>query len=73
MNVIVQYQGLLNLIVSNQGTGFTLKFWSTLCYFLDIKQKHFIAFYSQINSQTKRQNSTIEAYFYAFINFKQNN
>ena len=30
------------------------------------------AFHPQIDSQTERQNSTIEAYLQAFVNFKQN-
>ena len=29
-------------------------------------------FHLQIDSQTKRQNSTIEAYLWAFVNFEQN-
>ena len=31
-----------------------------------------MAFYPQTNSQTKKQNSTIKAYFRAFVNKKQN-
>ena len=52
---------------------FTSKFWSSLCYFLGIKRRLFTAFHPQINGKTERQNSTIEAYLQAFVNFKQNN
>ena len=73
IDVIVWHYGLPNSIVSDQGSVFTSKFWSSLCYFLGIKQKLSTAFYPQIDGQTKRQNSTIEAYLRAFIKFKQNN
>ena len=49
-----------------------LKFWSSLCYFLGIKQRLSTAFHPQTDGQTKRQNSTIEAYLQAFVNFEQN-
>ena len=73
LDVVVQHQDLSHLIVSDKGLLFTLKFWSSLCYFLGIKQKLSIAFHLQIDGQTERQNSKIEAYFRAFVNFKQNN
>ena len=61
-NIVVQHHSLPNLIVSNKSLLFTFKFWSLLCYFLDIKQKLSTAFHPQINIQAERQNSTIEAY-----------
>ena len=64
---------LLNLIVSDCSLVFTLKFWLLLYYFLGIKQSFSLAFFLQINSQTKKQKNTIEAYLRAFVNFKQNN
>ena len=73
INIVVRHHGLPNLIITNQESLFTLKFWSSLCYFLGIKQKLFTAFHPQTNSQTKRQNNTMEAYLQAFVNFKQNN
>ena len=72
INMIVRYHGLLDSIVSDRKSLFTSKFWSLLCYFLGIKQKLSTAFYPQTDGQTKRQNNTMEAYFRAFVNFKQN-
>ena len=72
LDVIVWYHGLTDLIVTNRGFLFTSKFWSSLCYFFDIKRKLSTAFHPQTDGQTKRQNSTIEAYLRAFVNFKKN-
>ena len=72
INVVVRYHDLPNSIITNWGSFFTSKFWSLLCYFLGIKRRLSTAFYLQIDGQTERQNSTIEAYLQAFVNFKQN-
>ena len=69
----VRHHSLPNSIMSNHSLVFTSKFWSSLYNFFGIKQKLSTAFHPQINSQTKRQNSTIEAYLQVFINYKQNN
>ena len=45
LNVIVRHHNLLNSIIINRGSLFTLKFWSLLCYFLGIKQRLFTTFY----------------------------
>ena len=58
--------------MSDRGLLFTSKFWSLLCYFLDIKKRLSTAFYPQTDDQTERQNSTIKAYLRAFVNFEQN-
>ena len=58
--------------MSDRGLLFTSKFWLSLCYFLGIKRRLSTAFHPQKDGQTKRQNSTIEAYLRAFVNFKQN-
>ena len=73
INMIVWYHGLFNSIVTNRGSLFTLKFWSSLCYFFGIKYWLSTAFYPQTDGQIKRENSIIEAYLRAFINFEQNN
>ena len=73
INVLICHHGLPDSIVTDKGSLFTSKFWSLLCYFRSIKRRLSTAFYPQINSQTKWQNSIMEAYFQAFINFKQNN
>ena len=72
IDVIMRHHGLPDSIVTDRGSLFTSKFWSSLCYFFGIKRRLSNAFHPQINGQTKRQNSTIEAYLQAFVNFEQN-
>ena len=72
IDVIVRHHGLLDSIVTNRGSLFTSKFWSLLCYFLGIKRRLSTAFHPQTDGQTERQNSTMEAYLRAFVNFEQN-
>ena len=71
-DMVVWHHGLSNLIVTDKGSLFTSKFWSSLCYFFGIKWRLLTTFHPQIDGQTKRQNSTIEVYLQAFVNFKQN-
>ena len=72
IDMVMRHHGLLDSIMINKGTLFILNLWLSLCYFLDIKHWLPTAIYPQTDSQTKRQNSTIEAYLKAFVNFKQN-
>ncbi len=62
LNVVVRYHGLSDSIVSDQGSVFTSKCWSSLCYFLGIKQRLSTTFHPQTDGQTERQNSIMEAY-----------
>ena len=73
IDVVVRHHSLSNSIVTDRSSFFTSKFWSSLCYFLGIKQQLSTAFHPQTNGQTKRQNSIMETYLRAFINFKQIN
>ena len=72
LDVGVRHHDLPDSIVSDRGFFFTSKFWSSLCYFFGIKQRLSTAFHPQTDSQTKWQNSAMEAFFRAFVNFKQN-
>ena len=72
IDMVVRYHDLLDSIVTDQGSLFTSKFWSSLCYFLGIKRKLSTAFHPQTDGQTERQYSTMEAYLQVFVNFKQN-
>ena len=72
-NVVVQHHGLPDSIVSDHNSVFTSKFWSSLCYFLSIKRRLSTAFHPQTDGQTERQNSTMEAYLRAFVNYEQDN
>ena len=70
LDMVVGHHDLFNSIVLNKDWLFILKFWSSLYYFLKIKQRLSTTFHLQTNGQTEWQNSTIEAYFWAFINIK---
>ena len=72
LDVVVRHHGLPDSIVTDRGSLFTSKFWSSLCYFLGIKRRLSTVFHSRTDSQTERQNSTMEAYLRVFVNFKQN-
>ena len=73
IDMIVYHHGLTGSIVTNRSSLFTSKSWLLLCYFLGIKHRLSTTFHPQIDGQTKRQNSTIEAYLRAFVDFEQNN
>ena len=69
--VVVRHYSLPDSIVTNQRLLFTSKFWLLLYYFLAIKWRLFTAFYLQMDSQTKRQNSITEAYLRVFVNLSK--
>lgn len=72
LDVVVWHHNISDSIVTDRDSFFISKFWLSLYYFLAMKQKLFIIFYLQIDGQTKRQNSTIEDYFLAFVTYEQN-
>ena len=72
IDVVVRHHGLLDSIITDRDSLFTSKFWSSLCNFLGIKRKLSTAFHPQTNGQKERQNSTMEAYLRAFVNWEQN-
>ena len=72
IDIIVWHYDLSNSMVTDRGSLFTSKFLSLLCYFLGIKRRLSTAFHPQTDGQTKRQNSNMEAYLWAFVNFEQN-
>ncbi len=54
IDVVVRHNGVLESIVTDQGSLFTSKFWFSLCFFLEIKRKLSTTFYPQTSGQTKR-------------------
>ena len=70
IDVVVWYHNLPDTIVTNRSLLFIFKFWSSLCYFFGVKRRLSTAFYPQTDGQTKRQNSNMEAYLRAFVNFE---
>ncbi len=71
IDMVVHHHGVPESIVTDRGSLFTSKFWSSLCYFLGIKKKLSTAFHPQTDGQTERQNSIMEAYLRAFVNLEQ--
>ena len=47
IDVVMRHHGLSDLIVTDQGSLFTSKFWLLLCYFLGIKRRLSTAFHPQ--------------------------
>ncbi len=60
INMTVHHYKVLESIVIDQSLLFIFKFWSLLCYFLEIKRKLSTIFHSQKNSQTGRENSMMK-------------
>lgn len=71
--MLVKHHKLPNIIMSNWGLVFILKFLLLLYCFLKIKQKLSIIFHSQIDSLDKSQNRMIDPLLRVFINYEQNN
>ena len=70
LDIVVWQHGLPDSIVFDRDSFFTSMFWSSLCYFFDIKRRLSTAFHPQTDGQTKQQNSKIEVYLWAFVNFE---
>ena len=58
-------------IVSDHGSLFTSKFWSTFCFYLGARRRLSTAFHPQTDGQTERQNQTLEHYLRVYCNFAQ--
>ena len=55
IDMLVWHHGLPDSIVTDRGSFFTSKFWSSLCYFLGIKYWLSSAFHLHTDGQTERQ------------------
>jgi transposase InsO family protein len=64
---IVRLHGIPDGIVTDRGSIFTSRFWSTLCARLQIQRKLGTAFHPQTDGQTERQNQTMEQYLRAYM------
>ena len=71
IKTVIKYYSLPDFIVTDRAFLFTSKFWSSLCYYLNVKHQLNIAFHPQTNRQTKKQNSTIEVNLQAYCQFEQ--
>ena len=68
---VVRLHGLPDSIITDRGSVFTAKYYSSLCYALKIKAKLSTAFHPQTDGQTERQNSTMKQYLRAYSCFTQ--
>ncbi len=59
---VIRDHGLSDSIVIDQKLSFIFKFWSSLCYYFNVKSRLITDFHPQTNRQTKRQNSTMKVY-----------
>lgn len=71
IEAVIKYHGLPDSIITDRESLFTSRFWSSLCYYLNVKRRLRTAFHPQTYEQTEKQNSTIEAYLRAYCRFEQ--
>ena len=70
---IVKLHGLPASIVSDRGSIFTSKFWSTLSRLLKIDARRSTAYHPQTDGQTERLNQILEQYLRIYCNHQQDN
>ena len=70
---IFRLHGLPNEILSDRGTQFTSKFWTSICKTLKISMKLSSPFQHQTNGLTERVNSVVEQLLRCYSNFKGSN
>ena len=57
------------LLTSNQKSLFISNYWSHLCYHLSVQLNYLTVFHLQTNSQTEKQNQTLEQYLRNYVNY----
>ena len=57
-------------VIFDRDSLFISDYWSALCYRIRVKRNLNIAFHSQIDEQTKRQNQTLKHYLRCYCNYK---
>jgi hypothetical protein len=68
--LFIKYE-ISEVIIIDRENLFISKYWSTFCYHLKLALRYNIAFHSQTNDQTERQNQTLEQYFRNYVNYQQ--
>ncbi len=63
---------IFEIIIIDRESLFISKYWSAFCYHLKFAFRYNIAFHSQTDDQTERQNQTFEQYFRNYVNYQQN-
>jgi hypothetical protein len=69
--LFIKYE-ISEIIITDRENPFISKYWSTFCYHLKLAFCYNIAFHSQTDDQTKRQNQTLEQYLRNYVNYQQN-
>ena len=64
--------GIPDGIVSDRGSLFTSRFWTSLCWALSTSRRLSTAFHPQTDGQTERVNQSVEHYLRTFCCFEQN-
>ena len=72
IDVVMWHHGLPDSIICDRGAIFTSKFYFLLYYFLGIKKRLSTTFHPETDGQKEHQNSTMETYLCAFVNWEQN-
>jgi hypothetical protein len=70
---IYKYHGLLDNIIFDHGSQFTLKFWHPLFKILKVKIKSSSVYHPQTDGQPERINQVLEQYLHCTINYHQDN
>jgi hypothetical protein len=69
--LFIKYE-ISEVIIIDRESLFIAKYWSAFCYHLKLAFRYNIAFHSQTDDQTERQNQTLEQYLRNYINYQQN-
>ena len=64
---------MLKNLINDHTSLFISKFWSMLYYYLKVKCRLSITFYSQTDEQTEYQNQMLEYYLHCYCSFEQDN
>ena len=72
-NNVWKLHGLLESVISDRGLQFAAGLTKELNKMLGIETKLSMAYYPQIDSQTKKTNQELEQYLRMYVNRKQNN
>jgi hypothetical protein len=69
--LFIKYE-IFEIIIIDRENFFISKYWSAFYYHLKLAFRYNIAFHSQTDDQTKRQNQTLEQYLRNYVNYQQN-
>ena len=71
--MIIAVHRMPEVIISDRGATYTLKFWQILTVQLGVKHKYSTAFHPQMDGQTEQMNQMVKQYLRTYINYKQDN